>query len=131
MKEPAKHLGASMKYVVTSAMIAAIAASAFSHSGGEPPGVAAINLNTNPEDGIRGKARVLAGGQFDVHNVSLKVRITVAYGVEADRIDGAPTWLDSDHYDTAAFKLGIHREYKMMSVCALIVASGGLKISED
>ena len=118
MKEPAKHLGASMKYVVTSAMIAAIAASAF-------------NLNTNPEDGIRGKARVLAGGQLDVHNVSLKVRITVAYGVEADRIDGAPTWLDSDRYDTAAFKLGIHREYKMMSVCALIVASGGLKISED
>jgi uncharacterized protein (TIGR03435 family) len=138
--------------VIASSVLAVILVWAVFSQSNQPPAfeVAAIKANANPNDAIRGKARVLAGGQVDVHNVSLKECIMVAYGVQGDRIMRAPNWLDSDRFDIVAkappdtpdptlllmfqtllaerFKLAIHREYKVTPIFALVVAKDGPKL---
>jgi uncharacterized protein (TIGR03435 family) len=141
-----------MRHVLTSSILTLIPVLAFGQSTAGPPTfeAAAIKPNTNANDDIRGKARILAGGRFDVHNVSLKECIMVVYGVQGDMITGAPKWLDSDRFDIVAqappdtpeptlllmfqtllaerFRLTIHREYKVTPVFALVVAKGGPKL---
>jgi uncharacterized protein (TIGR03435 family) len=92
-------------------------------------------------------------------NVTLKILIKMAYGVEDDQILAAPSWFDSQTYDIEAkvdtsevselsklsgdermimfqklladrFKLALHRETKELPVYALVIAKNGPKLKE-
>ena len=89
---------------------------------------------------------------FTATNVTLDLRIEVAYGVDENQISRAPIWFGSQHYDVSAkpegaggltyvqlrqplqqllekrFRLAVHREKKDVEGYALVVAKGGPKL---
>lgn len=96
---------------------------------------------------------------FSATNVSLKQLILLTWGINEDRISGAPSWIDHANYDIEAkvegadvpamknltidqrremvrklladrFGLKVHDETKEMPVYALVVAKGGPKMKE-
>jgi len=91
------------------------------------------------------------GGEIQGHNVSLKMLVSVAWGLEDDRIFGAAAWLDTEHYDIVAkapagakeddievmmrnllverFKLKVRLEDKVIPVYALAVGKRTPKLT--
>lgn len=96
---------------------------------------------------------------FSTTNVPLKTLIEFAWNVNADRISGAPSWIDHANYDIEArvdaadipimkdltplqrremvrklledrFALKVHEEMKEFPVYALVVAKGGPKLHD-
>jgi len=96
---------------------------------------------------------------FSTTNVSLKTLIEFAWDVNAERIGGAPSWIDHANYDIEAkvdpadvlvledltplqrremvrklledrFALKVHEETRELPVYALVVAKGGLKLHD-
>lgn len=96
---------------------------------------------------------------FSTTNVPLKTLIEFAWNVSADRISGAPSWIDHANYDIEAkvdaadipvmkeltqlqrremirklledrFALKVHEETKELPVYALVVAKGGPRLHE-
>jgi uncharacterized protein (TIGR03435 family) len=86
-------------------------------------------------------------------NVTVNWMIKLAYNVHADQISGAPSWVDSERYDTVGqsdppgepsrdqmklmiqkllidrFQLKFHTEKKELPVYAMVVAKGGPKLT--
>lgn len=94
-----------------------------------------------------------SNGRFNAQNVTLSMLINRAYKVEDFQIVGAPSSINSEHYDIEArtdgtatgqeingpmlqslledrFKLVAHRETKELPVYLLTVAKNGLKLTE-
>jgi uncharacterized protein (TIGR03435 family) len=91
-------------------------------------------------------------GRFWTANVSLKMLIGEAYGVQDYQVDGGPPWIDADRYDIEAkytgkadivrsramiqalladrFQLTIHRTQKEMQAYMLTLAKGGSKMKD-
>ena len=91
-------------------------------------------------------------GQITYSFLSLKLLLTMAFGVRSYQIQG-PAWLDSERFDIVAkvprgatkddvkvmlqnllkerFQLAVHREKKEMSVYSLVVAKNGPKMNES
>jgi bla regulator protein blaR1 len=96
---------------------------------------------------------------FSTTNVPLRTPIEFAWGVNADRIYAAPSWIDDANYDIEAkvddadvptmesltpyqrremvrklledrFALKVHEETRELSVYALVVAKGGPKLHD-
>src|SRR6185437_6197754 len=92
---------------------------------------------------------------FTAHNVSLDFLIQMAFGVQADRIEGGPSWMDSTFHDVSAkpnaekgptyeqlkpmlqqllaqrFHLQTHMEEKEMKGYSLVVAKGGQRLTRS
>jgi uncharacterized protein (TIGR03435 family) len=93
-------------------------------------------------------------GALTARNAPVSQMIQFAYGVRFDRILGVPSWMADTKYDISAkapkpdgaysveqtqsmlqalladrFKLKVHREAKQMSIYALVIASGGPKLT--
>lgn len=88
--------------------------------------------------------------RFAIETITTKSLVAYAYDVRDFQISGGPKWFDSDEYDIVAkpqgdasnervlamargllaerFNLKLHHESKEMSVLALTVAKGGLKL---
>jgi uncharacterized protein (TIGR03435 family) len=82
--------------------------------------------------------------------VTVKLLLSIAYKVDVARISGGPSWLDSERFDVEAkcdgsapdqdlslmlqsllearFRLRLHKETKVASRYALVIASNGAKI---
>ncbi len=104
---------------------------------------------TNPY--MRGGFR--RGGRYDVRTASMVDLISFAYGVEAEKVQGGPSWLDIDRFDIVAkapvdttpetvklmletlladrFKLKVHMDSKPMSVFALSLGKGKPRLKES
>jgi len=100
--------------------------------------------------GARGSVLRTPAGRVDAKNVSLKLLISSAYGVEGFEISGGPSWINSGRFDVEAkagsaetrqqmmpmlqslledrFKLKTHRETKEGPIFLMTVAKGGLKL---
>jgi uncharacterized protein (TIGR03435 family) len=96
--------------------------------------------------------RILPSGQLDFQAIPLKLMISFAFDMDADRIVGAPKWLDTANYDVAAkttsvisidgfrvmlksllidrFKLAVHEEEQPMPVYEMVVAKRGAKLEK-
>jgi len=104
--------------------------------------VASVKSNKNgPGSPMMGRS---LPGRFEATNMPGKILLLQAYGVPTYRIQGAPSWLDSERFDIAAkvpegtppdqlmfmirsllierFKLVAHRETKESQVYALVLA---------
>lgn len=95
----------------------------------------------------------LPGGRYQLRNATLVNLITEAWGIDAERVSGGPTWLDTDHFDVVAkappkstsperaemlrtllaerFKLVVHDDKKELNVYALTVGKRGLQLQES
>jgi uncharacterized protein (TIGR03435 family) len=95
---------------------------------------------------------ILRGDRYVVHNATMVDMITTAYGVDADKVLGGPSWLEMDRFDVIAkapagtkqentkvmlqalladrFKLLTHTETKPLQAYALTVGKGKPKLKE-
>lgn len=142
------------------AIIAMSSGAVFAQSGitaAAPPSFDASEIRasahvTNPY--MRGG--VLRGGRYDVHTASMVELIANAYGVDAEKVQGGPAWLELDRFDISAkapektppatvklmlqtllmdrFALKVHKEERPMQAFALTLPKGGknkMKESSD
>jgi len=65
------------------------------------PAYATVSITPNQSSSYR-VGLMFAPGGFTSKNASLQQVIRAAYGVEDDRISGAPAWLESEKYDVEA-----------------------------
>lgn len=89
---------------------------------------------------------------FAARNITMRILISTAYGIDSDYITSKQDWIDSERYDVTAkaeggqgisseqlkpmlqqllaerFKLTVHRETKTMAGYLLVVAKGGPKL---
>ena len=132
--------------------IALLASAAFSQSADKPPVFESADVHvsapsTNPT--MRGGA--LRGGRYEVLTATMVDLISMAYGMESDKILGGPNWLDWDRFDLLAkappttqenlnlmlqnlladrFKLVVHKDTKLMPAFALTAGKGKPKMKE-
>ena len=66
------------------------------------PAFAAASIKINETGNDKQSSILFPPSGFTATNVSLQVLIRAAYGVEDDRISGAPSWLNSVYYDVDA-----------------------------
>jgi uncharacterized protein (TIGR03435 family) len=100
--------------------------------------------------GMRGG--MVRGGRYEVKDASLVDLITTAWGVQRDRVQGGPAWLDSDRFDIVAkapanatqatlnqalqslladrFKLMVHNDTKPLTAYVLTAGKGRPKMKE-
>ena len=109
--------------------------------------VAAIHPSA-PGQGPMGQIHV-APGKFEVHNLTVRKLIYIAYKVKLTDVIGGPAWLNSETFDITAtvadmtgdnfpltlqtlledrFKLKVHRETREGSVYDLNIAKTGVKL---
>jgi uncharacterized protein (TIGR03435 family) len=95
---------------------------------------------------------VLRGGRYELRKATMVDLIRNAYGVDADKIIGGPSWLETDRFDVIAmappttspdtvklmlqalladrFKLTVHTDNKSLPTFALKVGNGKPKMKE-
>lgn len=95
----------------------------------------------------------IRGQDVTTTNVTVSWMIKLAYNVHANQISGAPSWVESEHYDTVGrsntrgepnrdqmklmiqklladrFQLKFHLEKRELPVYAMVVAKGGSKLA--
>src|SRR5580692_7318422 len=108
---------------------------AFSQSPATPLSFEVADVKANKSGEVRMAVDMQGGGRLTMHNVPMKVMVTMAYHVRPDAITGGPAWIDSDRFDIIAkaaqttppddlrrmlqtllaerFKLAIHQESKI------------------
>lgn len=129
-----------------------------------PPGPAAANPSFELADihtstptgtqiltGTRG-AVIRASGRYEFTNATMVDLIRTAYNVDADKVQGGPSWLESDRFDIIAkappkttpddaklmlrslladrFKLLVHQDLRPLPSYALSVSKTGHKLKE-
>jgi uncharacterized protein (TIGR03435 family) len=94
----------------------------------------------------------LRGGRYELRNATMLDLITIAYGIEADKVLGGPSWLEFNRYDVIAkapnntpqdelklmlqglladrFKLVVHKDSKPVPAFILSLGKGKPKLKE-
>jgi uncharacterized protein (TIGR03435 family) len=111
------------------------------------------DVHASPKGGLQFfTGGVLRGGRYVAKNATMVDLILTAYGVDADKVQGGPSWLERDRFDVIAkasattspealklmlqalladrFKLVVHTDTKSMPVFALTVGKGKPKLKE-
>jgi uncharacterized protein (TIGR03435 family) len=100
--------------------------------------------------GVTGNA--LRDGRYELHNATMVDLIRIAYGVDAEKVMGGPSWLELDRYTVIAkapsgtsldnarlmlrglladrFKLAIHEDTRPLTAFAMTVVGGKPKMKE-
>ena len=128
-----------MKRLLFIALLSSVAFGQTSSPAFESADVHVSAPSKNPS--LRGGA--LRGGRYEVRTATIVDLISMAYGMESDKVLGGPNWLDWNRYDVAAkapqdakrdelnqmlqnllaerFKLVVHKDSKPMPAYALTV----------
>ena len=133
--------------------VALLSGGAFAQSAGSPPGfdvadVHASARSTNPFM----SGGVLRGDRYELRKATMVDLISFAYTLEADKVIGGPSWLETDRFDVIAkappatspdtvrlmlqalladrFKLTVHKDNKTLPTYALLVGNGKPKLKE-
>jgi len=94
----------------------------------------------------------LRGGRYELRNATMLDLITIAYGIEADKVLGGPSWLEFNRYDVIGkapnntpqddlklmlqalladrFKLVVHKDSKPVPAFILSLGKGKPKLKE-
>lgn len=131
-----------------------VSAAVFGQAAETPPAFDLADVHSSPHvtnPYMRGG--VLRGGRFDVRTASMVDLISYAYGVDAVKVQGGPSWLDTDRFEIIAkapaktppetvklmvqtlledrFKLKVHMDTKPMPAFVLSVGKAKPKLKES
>jgi len=144
-----------MKRALTGlSFLALICCAAFSQSTEAPTKFDLADVRVSPKTtGLQFfNGGVLSRGRYVAKNASMLDLISAAYGVDNEKVQGGPSWLEKDHFDVIAkapasttadtvkpllqallverFKLVVHDDTKPMPVFMLTVGKGKAKLKE-
>ncbi len=108
-------------------------------------------VRPTPESRPPASIRSLPGGRLEAQNVTLRMLIKWAWGLDDDRLSGGPRWLDDLHYDVVAqapagpiprgayyrmmqnllrdrFHLTTHNETRDLTAYELVIDKSGAKV---
>jgi uncharacterized protein (TIGR03435 family) len=125
-------------------IVAILGGGAFPQSTGSRPGFEVADVHVSPQTINRFmRGGVLHGGRYELKNASMLDLVSTAYGVDADKVLGGPTWLEMDRFEVIAkapansspetlklilqglladrFNLTIHQEARPMPAYSLTV----------
>jgi len=96
---------------------------------------------------------VLRGGRYDVRTANMLELISNAYSVQSEKVQGGPSWLETDYYDISAkapintppdtvkrmlqtllaerFQLKVHTDTKPMPALGLVLGKSKPKLNES
>jgi len=142
-----------VRFVVGVALVALLSVPAYGQTAANPPtfDVADVHEGSrSPTVGMTGGQ--LRNGRYELHNATMVDLIRTAYGVDAEKVTGGPSWLELDRFTVIAkapqstplptvklmlqsllaerFKLAIHQDTKTMSTFVLTVPGGKHKMKE-
>jgi uncharacterized protein (TIGR03435 family) len=100
--------------------------------------------------GVSGNA--IRDGRYELHNATIVDLVRIAYGIEAEKVVGGPSWLELDRYTVFAkppasttladarlmlrtlladrFKLAVHEDTRPLTAFAMTVVGGKPKMKE-
>jgi uncharacterized protein (TIGR03435 family) len=135
-------------------LFALISCTAFSQSTEAPAKFELADVHVSPKTtGLQFfNGGVLQRGRYVAKNATMLDLISAAYGVDNEKVQGGPTWLEKDHFDVIAkapasttpetvkpllqsllaerFKLVVHNDTKPMPVFVLTAGKGKPKLKE-
>jgi len=134
-------------------LVALLSGTVFGQSADTSPAFEIADVHVSPHSGrtyVSGGA--LRGGRYDLRNATMVDLISIAYGVEGDKVLGGPSWLETDRFEVGAkappttsqdalklmlqalladrFKLVVHKDSKPMPVFVLSMGKGKPKLKE-
>lgn len=143
-----------LRGLVATSVIVLVPAAVFGQAADTPPAFDLADVHVSPHvtnPYMRGG--VLRGGRFDVHTASMVDLISYAYGVDSVKVQGGPSWLDTDRFEIIAkapaktppetvklmvqtlladrFQLKVHMDNKPMPAFVLSVGKGKPKLKES
>src|SRR5688572_11838024 len=85
------------------ALVLLLSYTAFSQSTEKPPAFVAADVGVAaPSPFPQMNGGVLREGRFELRNATMVDLIRTAYGVDADKVVGGPSWLESTRFDVIA-----------------------------
>jgi uncharacterized protein (TIGR03435 family) len=142
-----------VRFVVGVALVALLSVPAYGQTAANPPtfDIADVHEGSrSPTVGMTGGQ--LRNGRYELHNATMVDLIRTAYGVDAEKVTGGPSWLELDRFTVVAkapqatplptvklmlqsllaerFKLALHQDTKTMSTFVLTVPGGKHKMKE-
>lgn len=131
-----------------------LAGSAYGQSGEPLPSFDAADVHGSPKSiNPQTAGGFIRGGRYQFRNATMVDLISSAYSVDAEKVLGGPSWLESDRFDILAkapasttndaaklmlrslladrFKLVLHNDDKPISTYVLTVGKGGSKMKES
>jgi uncharacterized protein (TIGR03435 family) len=142
-----------MRAFVALGFVTLLSGAVFGQSAATPPAFDLAEIRAI-KDSARPYASggILRGGRYDLRNATMLDMISIAYGVEGDKILGGPNWLEVDRFDVSAkapastppetvnlmlqalladrFKLVVHTDSKPMPVFVLSLGKGKPRLKE-
>lgn len=135
------------------ALLALTAGFAFGQLADAPPAFDLADVHASaPTTNPFARGGVMRGGRYEVRTATLVDLIRMAYNVDADKVVGGPSWLETDRFDVIAkapaattaetarlmlqrlladrFKLVVHTDTKPLSVFVLSLGKGKPKLKE-
>ena len=131
-------------------LAASLARPAFSQSTQPGPGFDVADVRVSDRQinvGVTGDT--IRDGRYELHNATMVDLIRTAYGVEAEKVVGGPSWLELDRYTVRAkapaattadnvrlmlralladrFKLAVHEDTRPLTAFAMTVAAGNTR----
>ncbi|MCU1339231.1 MAG: hypothetical protein JWO19_4812 [Bryobacterales bacterium] len=142
-----------MRVLARIPLIAILSGAAFGQSTEAPPAFELADVHVSPHaTNLNMSGGVLRAGRYDLRKATMVDMIRIAYGVDADKVLGGPSWLETDRFDVIAkappstspetlrlmlqalladrFKLVVHNETKPLPAFALTVGKGKPKLKE-
>jgi uncharacterized protein (TIGR03435 family) len=134
--------------------VALLSGLAFAQSAGSPPAFDVADVHASPRStNPFASGGVLRGGRYELRKATMVDLIRFAYGVEAEKVIGGPSWLETDRFDVIAmappatspdtvklmlqalladrFKLVVHTDNKSLPTFALKPGTGKPKLKES
>ena len=131
-----------------------LAGLAYGQSADPGPSFDAADVHVSPKSiNPQTAGGFIRGGRYQFRNATMVDLISSAYGVDAEKVLGGPSWLESDRFDILAkapastkddtaklmlrslladrFRLVIHNDDKPINTYVLTVGKGGSKMKES
>src|SRR5580704_17774771 len=58
--------------------------------------------DVHPATGRAMRGPFVGGGRYEIHSATMLDLVRTAYGVDADKVYGGPSWLEMDRFDVTA-----------------------------
>src|SRR5580704_5255343 len=122
-----------LRGLLATGVIVLVPAAVFGQAADTPPAFDLADVHVSPHvtnPYMRGG--VLRGGRFDVRTASMVDLISFAYGIDAVKVQGGPSWLDTDRFEiTAKAPAKTPPETVKLMLQTLLADRFGLKVHMD